>query len=174
LSTQAEVQQVFGDGVFALHTRNLRYGKLEHGIMVAVPCALVKRCASHFHRLSCGVHVILGNNGYVWVSPFTSGQDPKHVFLSEEALQRTRPDPTLVNRQLRERVCRVRNCIHALAKQWISVHPASIMDTYEASAEYPVADILRPDLLSLITRPALENQQLALQQQQQAGSGENQ
>jgi len=28
----------------------------------------VQRCKSHFHSLACGVDVILGLNGYIWVS----------------------------------------------------------------------------------------------------------
>ncbi len=37
--------------------------------MVKISPSLVKRRKTHFHRLPCGVSVILGNNGFVWLSP---------------------------------------------------------------------------------------------------------
>jgi exosome complex component RRP4 len=52
-----------------LHTRSTKYGKLKHGMLVAVPSHLIKRLKHHFHKLPCGVNVILGCNGYVWVAP---------------------------------------------------------------------------------------------------------
>jgi exosome complex component RRP4 len=35
---------------------------------VAVPAVLIKRSKSHFHDFPCGVSVVLGLNGYIWVS----------------------------------------------------------------------------------------------------------
>lgn len=64
----AELQQFFADGAYSLHTRSLKYGKLRNGSFVSVSPGLVQRCKSHFHSLSCGVDVILGLNGYIWVS----------------------------------------------------------------------------------------------------------
>ena len=58
-----------------------------NGTFLSVPPALVKRCKSHFHVLPCGVEVILGLNGYIWVSqpaPERKAEDeePKpEVFL---------------------------------------------------------------------------------------------
>lgn len=34
---------------------------------MCVPPVLVQRCKSQFHSLPCGVQVILGLNGYIWV-----------------------------------------------------------------------------------------------------------
>ncbi|KAF9581608.1 exosome non-catalytic core subunit rrp4, partial [Lunasporangiospora selenospora] len=68
----AEVQAFFGDGAYSLHTRSLKYGKLRNGSFVSVPPSLVQRCKSHFHSLSCGVDLILGLNGYIWVSAHVS------------------------------------------------------------------------------------------------------
>ena len=44
--------------------------QLKEGTLVQVPPSLVKRCKTHFLNLPCGATVILGNNGYVWISPF--------------------------------------------------------------------------------------------------------
>ncbi|GAA5904780.1 hypothetical protein JCM8208_001352 [Rhodotorula glutinis] len=65
----AEVQAFFGDGAMSLHTRSLKYGKLKNGQLVTIPPSLVLRQKSHFHSLAqLGVDVIIGLNGYVWVS----------------------------------------------------------------------------------------------------------
>lgn len=91
----AEVQAFFADGAMSLHTRSLRYGKvcsadsvdctlsecfciaqLRNGQLVVVPPALIRRLKSHFTSLPCGVDLILGLNGYIWVS--------KHVKESEQ------------------------------------------------------------------------------------------
>lgn len=90
----AEVQAFFSDGAMSLHTRSLRYGKvsssrqdcsqrnlpfpyqLRNGQLVTVPPILVRRLKSHFIALPCGVDLILGLNGYIWVS--------KHVKATEQ------------------------------------------------------------------------------------------
>ncbi|GAA5834558.1 hypothetical protein JCM3766R1_003598 [Sporobolomyces carnicolor] len=64
----AEVQAFFADGAMSLHTRSLKYGKLKNGQLVTVPPALVVRSKSHFHSLPYGVDLIIGLNGYIWVS----------------------------------------------------------------------------------------------------------
>jgi exosome complex component RRP4 len=96
----AEVQAA-GGGNASLHTRSLKFGKvgfpgsifpivlhilivaphavvsqLRNGQLATVPPALVRRLKSQFHSLPCGVDLILGMNGYIWVS--------KHVKESEQ------------------------------------------------------------------------------------------
>ena len=63
----AEVQAVHSDGVVLLHTRSSRYGKLERGQLVVVAAGLVKRQRQHIVEIQ-GCEVILGSNGFVWVS----------------------------------------------------------------------------------------------------------
>lgn len=31
--------------------------------------SLIKRRKNHFHNLPCGISIIIGNNGYIWISP---------------------------------------------------------------------------------------------------------
>lgn len=50
--------------------------KLRNGQLVAIPPILVRRLKSHFLTLPCGVDLILGLNGYIWVS--------KHVKENEQ------------------------------------------------------------------------------------------
>ena len=91
----AEVQAFFSDGAMSLHTRSLKYGKvricqnfrcprfdrrtllkLRNGQLVTIPPILVRRLKSHFISLPCNVDLILGLNGYIWVS--------KHVKESDQ------------------------------------------------------------------------------------------
>lgn len=68
----AEVQSLFQDGSVGLHTRSLRYGKLRNGALAVIPPVLVRRHKSHFLSLmqlpEHGVDLVLGLNGWVWVS----------------------------------------------------------------------------------------------------------
>ncbi len=58
--------------------RSQKYGKLSQGTLVRVSPSLVKRSKTHFHHLPCGASVILGNNGFVWVSP-TQHEEAAHA-----------------------------------------------------------------------------------------------
>ena len=49
---------------------------MRNGQLVTVPPVLVRRLKSHFIALPCGVDLILGLNGYIWVS--------KHVLASQQ------------------------------------------------------------------------------------------
>jgi len=138
---QAEVQAFFGDGSMSIHTRSLKYGKLMNGTFLNVPPALVKRCKSHFHVLPCGVEVILGLNGYIWVSQPT----PERKAEDEE------PKPELVNLGMRETIARVCNTILALRSRFMYIHDTSIIFCYEASLSYAIKDMLRPDVIDHIT-----------------------
>lgn len=65
----AEVRAVQGsDGSLSLHARSLKYGKLENGVVVRVPACLMRRLKQHFCSLPCGVDVILGLNGHIWLT----------------------------------------------------------------------------------------------------------
>ena len=63
----AEVHRTDGSSL-QLQTRSSRYGKLANGVMVRVHPSLVKRCTQHFHTFPFGVSVILGKNGYLWIT----------------------------------------------------------------------------------------------------------
>jgi hypothetical protein len=42
--------------------------QLRNGTLITLPPSLVPRLKSHFHTLPCGVDLILGLNGYIWIS----------------------------------------------------------------------------------------------------------
>ena len=49
--------------------------QLGQGVLVQVSPSLVKRQKTHFHNMTCGASIILGNNGYVWLYPTPGQQD---------------------------------------------------------------------------------------------------
>lgn len=67
-------------GVISLHTRSLKYGKLENGLLVQVPAHCVKRLPQHYVSLPVTsltennatitnhMDVVLGKNGYIWIT----------------------------------------------------------------------------------------------------------
>lgn len=63
-----EVQSLFNDGAASLHTRSLKYGKLRNGMFIKVSPRLIIRTKNHLHDLPGGVSVIIGVNGFCWVS----------------------------------------------------------------------------------------------------------
>lgn len=128
----AEVQEQRNDGTVALHTRSMRYGKLEGGQFVVVQSELVKRAKKHFHELPCGVHAILGNNGYIFLSQTDGGG---------------------MSTEVREKIARVRNSILALDSEFIAIGPDTIMDVFDTSLASGVVlkDMMRPDVARSIS-----------------------
>ncbi|SHO79953.1 Similar to S.cerevisiae protein RRP4 (Exosome non-catalytic core component) [Malassezia sympodialis ATCC 42132] len=90
----AEVQSLFQDGSVGLHTRSLRYGKLRNGALAVVPPVLVRRHKSHFLSLmqlpERGVDLVLGLNGWIWVSkhvPFDMAKAEGEGADRDEAME---------------------------------------------------------------------------------------
>jgi len=55
-------------------------------------------------------------------------------------------------------VARVCNCIRTLARKFMYIHRASIMDAYEASLEYAVKDLLTPQAIEAVTTHVRQRQ----------------
>ncbi|KAL5483723.1 hypothetical protein EMCRGX_G020131 [Ephydatia muelleri] len=153
----AEVQQVFTDGSLSLHTRSLKYGKLAQGTLVTVPPSLVKRCKNHFHNMLAGASIILGNNGYIWLSSVVCDdhQQPQLRFQIPSANEGpVQEENKPLTREEREAIARLRNCILALANQKIMLFDTTIQYTYEASLKYEVKELLKSDVIDEITEAA--------------------
>jgi len=145
----AEVREYFGDGSMSIHTRNLKYGKLTNGQFLAVPPALIKRTKQAFVSFPFGVDIIIGKNGYIWIS--------KHNPVSEDS--QAEPDKAIiqdVDKETRENICRIRNAVVALSKQFIAIHPDTILDTFETANELGLhpKEMLQPKNLEIITQRA--------------------
>ncbi|XP_026323996.1 exosome complex component RRP4 [Hyposmocoma kahamanoa] len=139
----AEVQNIFSDGSLSLHTRSLKYGKLNQGTLVKVFPSLIKRRKNHFHSLPCGISVIVGNNGYIWISPHK--QD---IAVEEYKDEIENIDLQPVSRTDRETMARVKNCITALVASKMMLDDTSIMFAYEESLKYDnVKELLDPEAM---------------------------
>lgn len=146
----AEVQQVHADGALSLHTRSLRYGRLGQGCCVVVSPSLIKRRKNHMHKLACGVSIILGNNGFIWISPHVKDDDEDDV--GDGGFERDEEAVTLDDR---ETICRLRNSILCLAKHSVMLYDTSVQYAYDASTSYEAKELLSDEVASEIVDKTL-------------------
>ncbi|KAF8605795.1 hypothetical protein BDV93DRAFT_537182 [Ceratobasidium sp. AG-I] len=143
----AEVQSLFSDGSISLHTRSLRYGKLRNGQLVAVPRGLVRRLKSHFFSLPCGVDLILGLNGYIWVSKHVKeiNQVGEEGF-DAESVYSNKNDP--IDTTTSRAIARVSNIIRVLARHHIPFTDHLIEQVYEwvIDQNIEIVDILNEEV----------------------------
>lgn len=144
----AEVQNVFSEGSLSLHTRSLKYGKLSQGVLVRVFPSLIRRQKNHFHNLPCGVSLILGNNGFIWISPTKDGSSGEKNAADGGFTQNLERIP----RHEREVIARIKNCISALVASKMMLYDTSILYAFEESLKYEdVRDLLDPEAMLDVT-----------------------
>lgn len=142
----ADVQASFADGALGLHVPKT-YHKLENGVFTSVPPSLVRRVKTHFCTLPCGVDIVLGHNGYIWITP----------SLSEDEIEaRAQPDstwtPKPIQKDTRQAIARVKNAISILSHLFLPVFPDTIMYIYNNSLSYSVADLLKPEVIDTVSQ----------------------
>lgn len=135
----AEIQNVFVDGSLSLHTRSLKYGKLSQGILVSVSPSLIKRRKTHFHNLPCGVSVIIGNNGYIWVAPTVNVEIEGQGGFTQNLEAVSKAD--------REGIVRIKNCILALSSCYVMIYDTSIMLAYEESLKHEAKELINQEIM---------------------------
>jgi len=149
----AECHQFQNDNTISIHTR-LKYGKLSYGLCLNVCPSLIRRIKSHFIDLeSIGVSLIIGNNGYIWISPYV----PK-----QEEDDNDNPPPTeqtqiaTVSLETRQNMTRIRNSIVVLSRRWVAIHPSTIKYVFNLSCKLDMQpkDMLLPRSLELLTENA--------------------
>lgn len=155
-----EISQVKQYSALSVQTRSLKYGKLENGLLLEVPPSLVKRIRKHFVTLRCGVDVVLGHNGYIWVTapnkPFRGDSTVEDSDENEEAEQEEEEEENvadversrlvnemetekashaarLITSEERVRISRVFNSIKILADAMMLIMPKTIEIVYECS-----------------------------------------
>ncbi|KAI9497577.1 hypothetical protein BDB00DRAFT_803249 [Zychaea mexicana] len=128
----AEVQSFYMDGAMGLHTRGFKFCKLRNGSFVNVPPVLVQRCKSQFHSLPCGVDVILGLNGYIWVNKKPQGLPENSMDEVDTTIMYSSINDEITPEE-RDNIARVCNCITALAKQYMHINDTVIIYTYEGN-----------------------------------------
>ena len=77
----AEINSKNNDNTINLHTRSQKYGKLTNGISVKTHGKLIKRQKKHFAKLSNEIHIILGHNGYIWISDREGSQSEQVLVV---------------------------------------------------------------------------------------------
>ena len=150
----AEVQNLYNDGSCSLHTRSLKYGKLSQGTMLKVSPSLVKRRKTHFHKLPCGASVILGNNGFIWISPTRHDGEEEGGGGGGFAQNLTQ-----VPKADREVISRVRNCVLALASNGVMLWDTTLIGAYEVSSKYQLTELLKDEVqadVANLTRQKIE------------------
>eukprot|EP00455_Lapot_gusevi_P022270 TRINITY_DN2318_c0_g1_i3.p1 TRINITY_DN2318_c0_g1~~TRINITY_DN2318_c0_g1_i3.p1 ORF type:complete len:202 (+),score=44.83 TRINITY_DN2318_c0_g1_i3:80-607(+) len=154
----AEIQALHSDGSVAIHTRSQKYGKLQGGLFVSVPQALVKRCKQHFVDLPCGVSLILGNNGYIFLSRTLTEEEKADKAKNDQEEDRSKVEQkrVSVDVEARENIARVRNSIIALSKVGVPISPTTILDVFEESVRlgFQAPEILNPAIIPQVTQTA--------------------
>jgi exosome complex component RRP4 len=131
----AEVQGLQNDGSTTLHTRSHKFGKLTNGQLYVAPTSLIGRLKQHTVTLPCGIDVILGKNGLLWI---TVTRDEKLGIADEvEAfeLDEEKHANKIIMPDERIKICRVRNSIAILCGASQTITPDSIMKIYRRSEE---------------------------------------
>lgn len=157
----AEVQGLFSDGGCSLHTRSLRYGKLRNGMLLQVPSSSIIRLRTQVYRLPGDVDMILGINGYIWLSK-SMLQETANVSitrLEEEAGLEIYSDKNdHISSSVRSSIARYANCIKALAYKEVGINEARLIAAYEASLIYESpGELIENDVMAMLAEEALRS-----------------
>jgi exosome complex component RRP4 len=144
----AEVHNVQNDGTLALHTRSLRYGKLDNGCLAVVPPVLVERRKHHFVDI-LDMTVLWGTNGYLWIQRKLPEENTTLPEVLERLKQQHASTPLMIEE--RRNIARLRNSISCLSMVHAMVTPESVERVYQASSNMKVGDMLRPDVVLQVT-----------------------
>lgn len=151
----AEVQQLYADGGAVLHTRSLRYGKLRNGVFLAVAGTGggggVVRSRRQVWTMEVGalqskVDVVLGVNGYVWISKHVEDQSLAAgggsaggvgVTNMEESVSQAvySSQNDYIEVEVMREITRVRGVITALVENGLRVDEDMIIRGYQEAVE---------------------------------------
>jgi len=141
----AEVQSLYQDGSASLHTRSLKYGKLRNGMFMSVSgtgggggVVRSRRQVWTIETVHGGgkVDVILGVNGYIWISKHVevAGGDTA-VTRMEESVSSTvySSQNDEIGPETRREIARIRGVINLLVEEGLRVDEDMVMKGYEAA-----------------------------------------
>ncbi|EET01073.1 Hypothetical protein GL50581_1653 [Giardia duodenalis ATCC 50581] len=113
---------------YALLTRSAQFGVLNHGILVKVPPCAVGPSTNAFANLDpLNVHVILGRNGWIWLSEMRSANDARETV-------RDNASPTPSEEQLRA-IAHVAQLLRTMCARGERITPASILSASKRALE---------------------------------------
>ncbi|KAI1778193.1 hypothetical protein F4818DRAFT_289119 [Hypoxylon cercidicola] len=163
----AEVQQLYGDGGAVLHTRSLRFGKLRNGVFMAVSGTGggggVVRAKRQTFVLDVGraagggggtddsekVDVVLGVNGYIWISKHVEGEGPAAEGATGPGITRIEESVGLnvyssqndaIPPDTMREIARVRGVVQALVEHGLRVDEDMVATGYHEAVEMARAD----------------------------------
>jgi len=145
----AEVQSLFQDGSAALHTRSLKYGKLRNGVFLAVSGTGggggVVRSPRQVWTVHTGngggeVDVVLGVNGYIWISKHVSSEAASSqvsITKLEETVSNSiySSQNDEISPATRREIARLAGCITALVEGGVRVDEEMVMRAYQVSLD---------------------------------------
>ncbi|EMC92542.1 hypothetical protein BAUCODRAFT_78185 [Baudoinia panamericana UAMH 10762] len=144
----AEVQSLFQDGSASLHTRSLRYGKLRNGYFMSVSgmgggagVVRAKRQIFTLQTTRSGgeVDVILGVNGYIWISKHVADEKKEDVGINrlEETASTSMysSQNDVVEAETRQEIATIASCIRALIEGGVKVEEETVRRAYDACLE---------------------------------------
>lgn len=157
----AEVQQIYPDGGAVLHTRSLKYGKLRNGVFLAVSGTGggggVVRSRRQVWTMEVGtlggsgegagkIDVVLGVNGYVWISKHVEDQSLAGAAGSGASVGVTNMEESVsqavyssqndfIEVDIMREITRVRGVITALVENGLRVDEDMVMRGYSEAVE---------------------------------------
>jgi exosome complex component RRP4 len=154
----AEVHKVQPDGTIMLHTRSLRYGKLENGSLVTVPAALVPRRKNHYtSMLDNKFEVLWGCNGMIWMQrkmpdQMDTAEDIGGPELAELQEQRRNEHAGMpYAAEERRNLARLRNAVECLRLTQALTTPESAEEVYRNSLALAPSQMLLPENVVRLT-----------------------
>merc|ERR1712083_307210 len=125
-----------------------------NGVFVKVNNCLIKRTNKHFLSLdaSIGVDVILGNNGYIWLTNTKTKDEMNKIMNFAKQYKDYAPFLSAIPLDVRMNLCRIRNCLLILDRNFIQISEKTILSVFRYSAknEIKVKDMMNGDNLESI------------------------
>ena len=174
----AEVHKVQAtDGSLHLHTRSMRYSKLENGSLIVVPPSLIQRRKNQIiSMINNTLDVVWGTNGIIWIQKrlptieeyeASSGGGSSAMVTDDAALgtpgkgerseieelirqQHSKTPPDI---EIRQSIARLRNSIECLRLVYCMVTPENVELIYTQSEilNMKVSDMLLPNNIIQLT-----------------------
>ncbi|KAL9255268.1 Exosome complex component RRP4-like protein [Drosera capensis] len=152
----AEIRNLQHDGTLQLQARSEKYGKLDRGQLLKVPCYLVKRRKQHFHQLDqYVVTLVLGCNGYIWVGELIPEKDAVMEDLPNNTDQASTNTTGGVEKaqagsatETRKNICRIANAVRVLSTLSFNITMEVIMEVFNLSVSLnlPIDHMLGAEL----------------------------
>jgi exosome complex component RRP4 len=164
-----------------LHTRSIRYGKLENGCMMMVPSKLITRMKTHYTTIiDQRFQILLGCNGIIWIqrnnqsittnnnstvtpsmsSDITTNNTSmigQQELVEAEEIRRKVHSETPYTTQDRQDLARIYNSIQCLLCTLSYITPDTITTLYQRSLQYTItknniSNMLLPESIVYLTQ----------------------